>query len=195
MRDLPRILALTLAVGLLGSQTASADMSFSFFFDDNGFTNPLNPSPPIVGTGDLTIAGTLSDGTYTLASLPSFTMSFSFADGDTYTQADILSDPTQSEVVIYNNGQNAYFTDITPDDFTGGSITFLNSSGDLLSFSPDYFLGFYIEEDPNAFLEGNYGNAVVPEPSSLTLAGIAGLAVGVPLVIRKRRKAKTSAAV
>ena len=195
MRALPRILALTLVLGLLASHSASAGSSFAFFLDDNGFTNPLNPFPPIVGTGNLALASSLGDGTYTLASLPSFTLSFSFTDGDTFTQADIVSDPTQAEVVIYNNGQNAYFSDITPDTATGGSLSLVNSSGGLLSFSPSYFgAGFYFEAGPNGFDEGNYGNAVVPEPSSLALAGIAGSTGGILAVIRRRRKAKAPSA-
>jgi PEP-CTERM motif len=165
-------------------------MSFSFFLDDNGFTSPLAPFPPIVGTGNLTLASSLGDGTYTLASLPSFTLSFALVDGDTYTQADIISDPTQSEVVIYNNGQNAYFSDIMPSNIVGGSLDLANSNG-LLSFSPASFgVGFFFEDSDSGELIGNYGNSVVPEPSSLTLAGIAGLTGAITAVIRRRRKAK-----
>jgi hypothetical protein len=193
MRISPRLLALTLGLGLLASQSASAGMSFSFFLDDNGFTSPLAPFPPIVGTGNLTLSSSLGDGTYTLASLPSFTLSFSFINGDTFTQADIISDPTQAEVVIYNNGQNAYFSDIMPSDFFGGSLDFVNSDGAILGFSPAGFpVGLFVEESDNGFFDGNYGNSVVPEPSSLTLAGIAGLTGAITAVIRRRRQAKAA---
>ena len=97
MKGLLRVQALTLGLLLLASHTASAGI-YSLFFDANGFSSPLNPYPPIVGTGDLAFAGSLGDGTYTLASLSSFTLSVAFTNGSAFTQADILSDLTHPEL-------------------------------------------------------------------------------------------------
>jgi hypothetical protein len=66
-------------------------------------------------------------------------------EGNVFTQSDITSDPTQSEVAIYNNGTSAYFTDNGNQSGSfGGSLDFVNGSGAGLSFSPSYFgAGFY----------------------------------------------------
>jgi hypothetical protein len=184
---------LALVFGMFTSSSASAGQVFSFFLDENGFTSPLAPFPPIIGTGELDLSSNVADGTYTLNSLPSFTLSFSFPGGPSFTEADIVSDPTQAEVVVYNGGQNAYFSDITPDGITGGSLTLINPGQDLLTFSPAGFPeGFYIldvREGP--FFEGNYGNAVVavPEPSSLSILGVCGAIAGILTLARRRRAA------
>ena len=195
MRFSPLILVLAVGLGSFASRNALADTSFTLAFDDNGFTSPLNPYPPFVGIGTLTLVGSVGDGTYTLDSLPGLTLSLAFADGDTYTQADILSDPSQAEVVVYNNGANAYFSDMTPDAYTGGSLTLINSAGDVLSFSPSYYpAGFFVEEGFFGIFGGNYGPPV-PEPSSLSLACVAALTGGIAGVVRKRDKAKTGAGI
>ena len=187
-----RLLTLASVLGLIACKPAHAGDVFQFAFDDNGFTSPLAPFPPIVGTGTLTLASNLGDGTYTLSSLSGFTMLFNVG-GDVFTQNDIASDPTQSEVVITNNGASAFFSDNGQQSGPlGGSIDFVNGSGDALSFSPSFFgAGFYVEFG-ESFFAGNYGT--VPEPSSLVLASIASLVGVAGTLTRIRRKAKATAA-
>src|SRR5262245_45668032 len=92
-----RILA-TAALLLVGvGQATAGPITFNFQFDNAGldFSRPdATIIPPLVGTGTLTISNDPGLGTFTLASLGVFTMSYTFNDGNSFTQADIVSNPT-----------------------------------------------------------------------------------------------------
>jgi PEP-CTERM motif len=190
-------LAIALLLGSAGQSTAGPE-AFNFQFDNSGGGPDGTITPPIVGTGTLTLASDPGNGTFSLASLTGFGMSFTFG-GDTFTQADIKSDNSLTEVVIANDGnqRRVYFTD--PGNGAqgpfGGSLDLVNAAGSDLSFEPSYVGGhnLYFEDGATANLFGNYlgltaPTTTVPEPASLTLSGlvVAGLALR---TLRNRRRA------
>lgn len=133
------ILALLLVVG----QVKADPVTFNFQFDNQGFGEADGiVTPPLVGSRTFTIDNNPGPGTYTLAALGTFSLSFTFTDGNTYTQTDIASDPTKSEAVIVSSGvgERLYFSD---PGFGGGgpeagSLDLVNSNSDLLSFEPSF---------------------------------------------------------
>jgi hypothetical protein len=160
------------------SQFSFADQVIDFYFDDNGFHTGL-PYPPIIGIGELTLPTPQADGTYYLSSLTGFSMLFDFGV-ISWTDADLI-DSAHSQVVIYNGGTAAYFTDDgTGTPYDGGAMNLI-TDGYLLSFSPSVFLPDtqYVIVDTNDYdnilAVGSYGSSVVPEPSSLALLGLGGL--------------------
>jgi hypothetical protein len=203
--------ALAAAVALLlgsAGQSTAGPVSFNFQFDNGGQNEPDGTvTPPIVGTGTFTIPNDPGNGTFTLASLTGFSMSYTFGT-DMYSQADIQSDNTLTEVVIgdFGGGQRrAYFTDPGGPNGAngpfGGSLDLVNAEQDGLSFEPANFGGhnLYFESSAspngNNFM-GNYlgltpspGPATVPEPAGVTLLvpGVSGLA------LRAWRKRRTAA--
>src|SRR5947209_9358800 len=107
-----------IAAGLLIAATSlRADTTFSFQFDNQGI-NGANAStdgpiiPPLVGTGMFVSPLNLAPGTYALSSLIGFTMSFTFANGDSYTQANIATPITgvSVRIVSFRGGQRLFFT-------------------------------------------------------------------------------------
>ncbi len=201
----PLAAAVALLLGSAGQLTAGP-VTFDFQFDNSGGGPDGTVKPPIVGTGTLTLPTDPGNGTFTLSSLTGFSMSYTFGT-DMYTQADIKSNDSLTEVVIGNFGggqRRAYFTDPGAQNGAGGplngSLDLINAAGDDLSFEPKEFGGhnLYFENghavtgQPNNFF-GNYlgltaGPATVPEPASVTLLGlgVSGLALR---AWRKRRSA------
>ena len=175
-------IAVTIALLLGDACRAKAGPVFAFQFDDVSNESDGIVTPPVVGTGTLTLP--TDPGTGRLRQLPgAYKMSFTFGS-TTFTQANIASDPTLTEVVLSADGsqRRAYFTD--PGNGAGGpnggSLNLTDSSGDYITFEPSFFGGhnIYIESGPtaNSFYFGNYLGlaqpAVVPEPVGLTLAGV-----------------------
>ena len=179
------VLAFLAATAALSS-AGQAATSFTFQFDNNGFGTPRGQvQPPIVGTGNFTTSDNLVAGTYALTSLTDFTVSFSFANGATFTQADIATPIGQVAVRISNysgGGLRLQFTENgSPANGgpAGGSLDLVSSSG-LLTFEPSYNGGndFYFS---TPFI-GNYlALNAVPEPGSWALMiagfGLAGAAM------------------
>lgn len=184
-----------LLLGLF-TEAARADQVFNLYFDGNDF-HLGDPYPPIFGTGTVTLTDPVADGTYSLASLSGYTMSFSIFGID-WTEADSVTDPSNVDIVVYGGGTGLYFTD--HGDFGpvfNGSFDLVNSDDYLLSFSPSYYLPYtvffiedlWFEED---LLYGTYGSFVgtapVPEPSSFLLAGVGGIFASVVVIRGKRRR-------
>ena len=181
-----------LVFSLAFALNASA-ISFTFQFDND-------PTPgiqsPIVGTGLFTFANDPGIGTFAFNSLGAFSMSFSFTNGHSFTQADITSDLSQVFVVLTNfgTGERLQFSD--DGDGSGGtsdgSLDFFNGSNEL-SFEPSYFgagLRLYFETGLPGF--GDYlatNGVAAPEPgSTATLMLLAvGAVIGLHRFLLRRR--------
>jgi hypothetical protein len=177
-RSVPALICGTvaaLALILVGAGQASAGgLTFNFQFDNGGSGEPDGTvTPPIVGTGTFRIATDPGLGTFVLSSLGSYTMSYSF-NGYTVTNADIVSNPTLTLVVISSFGpsqERVYFTDSGsgaggPFD---GSLDLQNAS-EILSFEPASSGGHNLYVDTANSYYGNYlgltAVPAVPEPAS-----------------------------
>lgn len=186
-----------LAAALLAFGTqAEASLLFDFSFDDT-FDETL--TPPIVGTGTLTLATDPGDGTFLYTALaPTYTFSFPSL-GATFTEADIASDPSKVRMIISTTpqGRRLQFSDDGSGNGGGGphggSLDLDNGSG-FLTFEPSYFgagLVLYQAASAAGGVGGTYGQFVVPEPTGLVLMGIGlvGLVGLVGLAGRRRRSA------
>ena len=181
--------SLTLAA-LLGIATASANaqLTFNFEFDD---TFDATVTPPIVGTGTLTLASDPGNGTFSYGTLNP-TYSFTFG-ATTFTEANYVSNPALSTLVISNfsGGQRRLqFSDTGAGGGGpfGGSVDLTNGN-DALSFEPS-FVGEGLNLYFTNIIGGSYlaltpASTPVPEPGTLALlvgAGIGGM------MLRRRKK-------
>jgi hypothetical protein len=191
-RSLLFLVALALLFGGVGQATAGP-ITFDFQFDNAGI-DPNRPDgtiiPPLVGSGTFTINNDPGLGTFTLASLGAFTMSFTFNDGNSFTQADIATNNSITTAVITSSGTGERV--VFSDGGSGGggpfngSLDLVNAGGAFLTFEPSFLvppppspggLDLYLE---NGNLQGDYlaltpSVAATPEPSSLTLLGLGSL--------------------
>jgi hypothetical protein len=158
-------------VALLGGGIAFASapahaLVFQFQFDNClcvGDELPLDP--PIVGSGSFSFDGDPGVGTFALTSLPDYTFSFLFDDGNTFGNSDIAT-PLNEVLVLISQAGNTYdlkFSNTNPfgGGPDGGSIDFDNSV-DYLSFEPPGY-----EEDLDLYFTDQYfGNysATAPIP-------------------------------
>ena len=133
----------------------SAATQFDFQFDNAGFVNDegmlIHDGPldqPIVGTGTFTSPTDLAAGTYDLTSLSGFTVTFSFANGDTFTTSDILTPLSGVAVTVTDLGggvQRLFFTESGGPGSDGGPNSGsldLNNGPSFLTFSPSSFGNF-----------------------------------------------------
>jgi hypothetical protein len=177
----------------------SSGVVFNFQFDSSGGGPDGTVTPPIVGTGTFSIASDPGNGTFALSTLGNYSMSYTFGN-TTFTNADIVSNPADTLVVIAPDGQQrrVYFTDpgSGSEGPLGGSLDL--DTGDplfnLLSFEPSVEGGhnLYVFGDSEADLYfGNYlgltNSAAVPEPASLTLGLVVPAAAGFRLLLRRRK--------
>ncbi|MFT5338689.1 MAG: hypothetical protein ACI9IO_000418 [Cyanobium sp.] len=138
---------------------------FQFQLDDVRDGLPLDP--PIVGSGSFSFDGDPGAGSFALTSLPNYTFSFLFNDGNAFGNADITTPLSEVLVLISQTGNtyNLKLSNINPFGGGGslGSIDFDNTLSSL-SFEPPglglnldlYFSGSYF---------GNY-SATAPVPSA-----------------------------
>ena len=94
-----------LALGFVSP--AQADPMFFFQFDN---VADLTVSPPLVGTGRFTFDRDPGIGTFPLLSLGAFSMSFSFVNGETFTEAGIVTPLDEVLVVLTPAGRGAAAT-------------------------------------------------------------------------------------
>ncbi|HEY3757670.1 MAG TPA: hypothetical protein VGL42_16070 [Opitutaceae bacterium] len=188
-----RLLLAAFAATVTAGAMHAQDTTFQFEFFDQF---PL-------GGGQVTIANDPGDGTYALSTVDPISMNFSFFWGDSFTQADIVSDLSMTEVVISNLGpfQTLQFSDTGTmaggGGPLGGSIDFENASGEGLSFEPSWIGGYldtFQEGDVNSNspLFGGYIAFAVPAPdsaSTFALAGISALALAVGAGWSRRKSA------
>ena len=188
IKDCLLIVAVTLILG--AACPAFANTTFNFQFDND-------PTPgiqtPLVGSGSFTFANDPGNGTFAFNSLGAFSMSFSFVDGETITQADILSDLSLVQVILspFGSGRRLQFTDtgMGGGGPFAGSIDFINAQNAGLSFEPSYNgtglrLYFTASGNDEGGFFGDYlatTGGTVPDTGStavmmfLSLAGIIGL--------------------
>lgn len=176
----------------------SAATQFDFQFDNAGFVNDegmlIHDGPldqPIVGTGTFTSPTDLAAGTYDLTSLSGFTVTFSFANGDTFTTSDILTPLSGVAVTVTDLGggvQRLFFTESGGPGSDGGPNSGsldLNNGTSFLTFSPSSFGNFlYVEST----YSGRYhALASVPEPSTWVMMLIGFGAIGFSMRRNQRR--------
>jgi hypothetical protein len=182
------LLAATAALALAGA--AHAATTFDFVFGQSGV---------LLGTGVFTTSANLTTpGLYTLSSLPSYSMSYSFTDGSTFTTSDIatpadgvaidvsLGGPTGlamlwTEVPGSPDADGGPFSDALdlvtgPLGLGGAYLSFTSPNGGLPGFSE----AASVETNPNsgvyvAFL------APAPEPATWAMMIVGLAAVGVAL--------------
>ena len=182
------------SVFALASAPAPAQaLVFQFQFDNVGDGPPLDP--PIVGSGSFSFDGDPGAGSFALTSLPNYTFSFLFNDGNAFGNADITT-PLSEVLVLISQTGNTYdlkFSNINP--FGGGSgsgsIDFDNTLSSL-SFEPPGFRGNLDLYSSGSYF-GNY-SATAPVPSAtasvpgpLPIFGVAA-AFGFSRKLRKRIK-------
>jgi len=182
---------LTAFAALLGSlalsSTAQAQLHFNFTFDPSlGNTG---------GTGTLDLASDPGNGAFLYGTLAP-TYSFS-VNGTTFTEADYVSNPTLSELVISDLGggvRGLAFSNTGGNGGgpQGGSVD-LNHLGNIMSFSPSGYPGTAYFE--NSGTVANYsaisGAAETPEPGSLGL--LVGMGSVCSITVLRRKKARKSA--
>ncbi len=166
-------------------------ITFNFDFDNTGVNGPAGtPTPPIVGTGTLSVNGDLAAGDYDVTTLAGLDISFTF-DAVSFTENDIDT-TSEAYLRIAGTGDDRTALFYTPlalgNGCAGGAVDFLSGS-DCLSTGPSGFTGkFFLASEIT--LSGNYLGTVVPEPVSsvplpaglpLLLSGIAGF-----LALRRR---------
>jgi hypothetical protein len=201
MRALSKMACLIVAACAAAAVPAQAATQFDFQFDNAGiFTDeglvihdgPLDP--PIVGTGTFTSPTDLAAGTYDLTSLPGFSVTFTFVNGDTFTTSDIDTPLTGVAITVVDLGggvQRLFFTESGGGGSDGGphaGSLDLDNATSFLSFSPASFGNFL-------YIEGSYSGryhalASVPELSTWAMMLMGFGAVGFSL---RRTRAKTAA--
>jgi hypothetical protein len=176
MRFLPVLLTLTSLLML--ADRVSASMVFNLKFDTT-FDQSLAPPilPPSQGTGLISFDDDLADGTYLISTLTNFYFSATIA-GETWTMADLVSDPTPLGVTIFTKygGRRDIFFDGPAQEPLGGSANFVNSNNQYFATEPnDLSLPFVVPHDrwivgtysPHSSSGGgNYGVHPVPEPGT-----------------------------
>lgn len=175
MRFLPVLLTLTSLLML--ADRVSASMVFNLKFDTT-FNQSLAPPilPPSQGTGVISFDDNLADGTYLISTLTNFYFSATIS-GETWTMADLITDPTPLGVTIFTKygGRRDIFLDGPGQGSISGSTTFVNSNNMFFSTEPnDLGSPFVVPHDrwlvgafPNsALVGGNYGVHPVPEPGT-----------------------------
>lgn len=165
------------------SVAAQAGVIFNFQFDNQGLVSNDGPLvPPIVGSGTFTSPTNLTPGTYDLSALSGFSLSFSFADGVSFTTADITTPLTGVAVRIEEAGgaERLFFTEGSgagaDGGSQGGSLDLTNGSN-FLSFEPTFVGGNFLYAKNPGNTEGAFSgiyvalDTPVPEPATLALVG------------------------
>ena len=193
---------LTLAALVAGVLATSASASFSYFFDQEISGGGEGESGATVSiTGTITVADL---GTVELADITDYSLSFT---SSTYPGPTVLT-PSNSNVEVDGTlleataaellfditaGGNGEFRILgtTPivNDFVRFSISADSDEGNQVSalHTPDFDGPPFPPQDGAAFDPGSSGSytvAVIPEPTSLALLGLGGLAM-----LRRRRRA------
>lgn len=180
-------------------------LTFDFDLDDT-FNDTV--SEPFFGTGTFSFDGDLENGTYALESLENYDLNFSFTDGSSFTNADILT-PLEEVLVIISTTdteRSVQFSNVNPFGSTElfGSLDFANFDnqtflsfeppgigGDLNLYSANEILGTYngvAVSDANTGSGATSGATPVPEFNSPgSLLGIGALGLGLALCGRKSK--------
>src|ERR1700761_9326444 len=108
-----RGLLATVAIATLTSFGAANATTFSVLFDDSGIGPDGTITPPLVGAGTFNTPDTLTAGGHDLNSLSFYSFTFTFANGATFTQADILTPLDGAAIGITDlfAGQRLVFTE------------------------------------------------------------------------------------
>ena len=137
----------------------------------NNVGDGLPLDPPIVGSGSFSFDGYPGAGSFALTSLPNYTFSFIFDDGNSFGNANITT-PLSEVLVLISQTSNTYdlkFSNINPfgGGVVGGSIDF-NNTVSILSFEPPGTggnLDLYGSISYFGNYSGNY-SATAPVPSA-----------------------------
>ena len=204
--------ASSIAISLLAAGILAGSASAATFTLQDTFNNQMNGGDPgvVVGNGFFSYdaASPLADGSYSLSSFASPSLSVTFNNGATFGLGDLESDPVNPGIGIDVVGNQFNFTVLTPNSITHGSADFLNAANNHLSLSPNqpgqsygilnvhaaYFLDLVNTGDGGGShdLYGAYGIGspaatidppiLAPEPTTYALLGLS--AIG--LLIRRR---------
>ena len=191
------LLKFTCGFALLGATlTAPAQSILTDTFDGAGFGTIWTGTNNVQGTATLTLSSALSDGTYYWTDLINngAVLSMNLGTGLSFTQSDLTTESTSLTIII-NGGYFAFAGPAT--GYSGGSADFLNAQNGYVAFSPEnwkyqgeYTFGYYMDTTgPSGgganTISGQYApqTSVIqpvtpaPEPSTLALGGLGGLAM------------------
>lgn len=181
-------------------------LTFDFNLD-NTFDETI--TEPFVGEGTFSFDGDLEDGTYALESLENFDFDFSFTDGSSFSNADIITPMGEVLVVISTTEteRKVQFSNVNPFGSTElfGSLDFANFDnetflsfeppgigGDLNLYSANEILGTYngVAVSDSTPVLGTTELSATPVPefdSPGSLLGIGALGIGLALFGRKNK--------
>jgi hypothetical protein len=179
---------------------SAAATTFNFQFDlasiyDGNTSEPVEAeTPPLVGTGVFVAAENLSPGTYQLASLAGYSVSFTFDNGATFSTADIATPSARPSVEIYGSAPGAeillFSSIVFGSEGPGeGSLDLVGSAG-YLSFAPSWLgTNQYFYQRPDGLqYQGSYRAISAPEPASWIML-TAGFGM-IGSALRRRQRAK-----
>jgi len=176
VHSVTKLLALIgLALGSFAYASANTIWNVNATFQYNAQANTetgsftLDPSLNLV-TWNITVTGTnaLADNTYT--------------PGDSIS---IFPDLTHLDFYAGGTGQYIDLFFAAPLSNAGGTIGLLYGDGGASSNSTTVCGGC------GTLVQGSVGTSSTPEPSSISLVGVAGI-LGIPLFLRRRKRAQNS---
>jgi hypothetical protein len=185
------------AIAFAALAGAANATTFTFQFDNSGGGPDGTIGTPIVGSGTFTTSAVLTPGLYALQSLPDYSMSYSFVNGDSFSTGDIATplDGVALDVTSFGSGLRMVWTEVpgSPDADGGpqaGSLDLDNTAA--LTFEPTYFGGHNLYQIVGVYF-GNYLalNGVVPEPATWAMMV---LGLGMIGSFARRRRASVAAA-
>jgi hypothetical protein len=185
------IFAAAMAITLLTCPLLGLGITIAITFD---MTPDGVVSSPFAGSGSFSYDTDPGNGAWPLSALGNYNFTFSFpATSSTFITADLTTTLDTIRIILSQKGgaTDVTFSNVNPygDGTLSGSMDFLNSSGDMLSFEAPGFEGAmtsYVMVTAADTFYGDYRS--VTEPSTFLLFGTA---LGGLALLRRNRARKS----